>query len=407
MVTALKNKSIGSIIKIKINNKVTDFILTNLGAPNKSYTYANGAWLTQKNIYNNHAFDSLYDQAYTKSSIQTWLKNTYLNYIESELQPYILTPILPIGAGASIDSTTVTTKVFLLSITETGALTRENDGSKLSYFSDNKSRIAYYQNSAAFWWTRSPYPDNSSDAYGIGKDGGQDYDNIVNSRGVRPTFIVDSSLKVNDNGYIVYNNPPAISSSLGTSGTDLGEKKDVFDVTYSVSDSDRDVLTVIEKIDNIVVNTRKNISSGSSLTFSNLNNLASFQTILNGKHTLEIIANDGNESTSFIFTFTKKVTEADITLKEALAVEGDISVAVLKIEGSIPKDAIITVLVTNNGKDSNPVWQDATTQVLNNKNIVFTNKENVNGAAFNFKVSIKRGASDEGGYITSINGAFQ
>ena len=407
MVTALKNKSIGSIIKIKINNKVTDFILTNLGAPNKSYTYANGAWLTQKNIYNNQVFNSLDNQAYTKSSIQTWLKNTYLNYIESELQPYILTPILPIGEGTSISSTTVTTKVFLLSITETGATTLSNDGSKLSYFSNNNSRIAYYQNSAASWWTRSPYPDNQSDAYSISMNGDQDYDNVMNSCGVRPTFIVDSSLKVNDNGYIVYNNPPAISSSLGTSGTDLGEKKDVFDVTYSVSDSDRDVLTVTEKIDNIVVNTRKNISSGSSLTFSNLNNLASFQTILNGKHTLEIIANDGKESTSFIFTFTKKVTEADITLKEALAVEGDISVAVLKIEGSIPKDAIITVLVTNNGKDSNPVWQDATTQVLNNKNIVFTNKENVNGAAFNFKVSIKRGASDKGGYITSINGAFQ
>lgn len=81
---------------------------------------------------------------------------------------------------------------------------------------------------------------------------------------------------VDDNGYIVYNNPPVISSSLGVSGTDLGEKKDVFDVTYSVSDSNGDVLTVTEKIDNIVVNTRKNISSGSSLTFSNLNNLASF-----------------------------------------------------------------------------------------------------------------------------------
>lgn len=58
MATALKNKSIGSIIKIKINNKVTDFILTNLGAPNETYTYANGAWLTQKNIYNNQVFNS-------------------------------------------------------------------------------------------------------------------------------------------------------------------------------------------------------------------------------------------------------------------------------------------------------------------------------------------------------------
>lgn len=407
MATALKNKNIGSIIKIKINGTVTDFILTNLGAPNSSYKNANGAWLTQKNIYNNQVFNSSNNQAYAKSSIKTWLENTYLNYIESELQPYILTPTLPIAAGTSIGATTTTSKVFLLSITETGATTINNDGSKLSYFSNNSSRIAYYNGSASYWWTRSPGSGLSGYVYNVNSGGDWNSYGASYSDGVRPTFIVDSSLQVDDNGYIIYNAPPVISSSLGVSGTDLGEKKDVFDVIYSVSDPDGDALTVTEKIDNIVINTRTNISSGSSLTFSNLNDLASFQTILNGKHTLEIIANDGKESTSFTFTFTKKVTEADITLKEALAVEGDISVAVLKIEGSIPKDAILTVLVTNNGKDSNPVWQNATTQVLNNKNIIFTNKENINGAAFNFKVNIKRGASDEGGYITSINGAFQ
>lgn len=407
MATALKDKPIGSIIKIKINNIDTNFILTNLGAPDKSYKNANGAWLTQKDIYNNQLFNSSNDQVYANSSIKTWLENIYLNYIESKLQAYILTPTLPIAAGASIGATTTTSKVFLLSITETGATTVSNDGSKLSYFSDNSSRIAYYNNSVSYWWTRSPYQDISLYVYYVNTAGNQSNSYTGGSMGVRPTFIVDSSLQVDDNGYIIYNTPPVISSSLGVSGTDLGEKKDVFDVIYSVSDSNGDALTVTEKIDNIIVNTRTNISSGSSLTFSNLNNLASFQTILNGRHTIEIIANDGKDSTSFTFTFTKKVTEADITLKRALAVEGDISVAVLKIEGSIPKDAIITVLVTNNGKDSNPVWQDATTQVLNNKNIIFTNKENINGAAFNFKISIKRGASDEGGYITSINGAFQ
>lgn len=93
---------------------------------------------------------------------------------------------------------------------------------------------------------------------------------------MRPTFIVDSSLFVDENGYISLNLPPVISSSLGTSETDLGEKKDVFNVTYSVSDPDGDALTVIEKIDNVTVNTKTNISSGSSLTFSNLNDLTSF-----------------------------------------------------------------------------------------------------------------------------------
>ena len=415
MLKALKDKGIGSIIKIQIKDpdtatySYTDFILANLGAPDSSYKNANGAWLIQKDIYHKQAFNSSNNQVYAKSSIKTWLENTYLNCIDSRLQPYILTPTLPIAAGASIDATTITKKVFLLSRTETGATALKNDGSKLSYFSNDSNRIAYYSgtNNAAVWWTRSPGSDDSSYVYCVGPYGGWNNYGAGLSLGVRPTFIIDSSLLVDENGYIVYNKPPVISSSLGTSGTNLGEKKDVFNVTYSVSDPNGDVLTVTEKIDNIVVNTRKNISSGSSLTFSNLNNLASFQTILNGKHTLEIIANDGRESTSFIFTFTKKVTEADITLKKALAVEGDISVAVLKIEGSIPKDAIITVLVTNNGKDSNPVWQDATTQVLNNKNIIFTNKENTNGAAFNFKVKIKRGPSDKSGYITSINGAFQ
>lgn len=407
MATALKDKSIGSIIKIKINNVVTDFILTNLGAPNSSYTYANGAWLTQKNIYNNQIFSSSNNQKYTSSSIRAWLENYYLSWIESDLQPYILTPMLPIAKGNSMASTVIKSKVFLLSVTETGAATFSNDGSKLSYFSNDTKRVAYFNNSVNNWWTRSPNPDDPNDVYYVDTSGSKNYNRAEHSYGVRPTFIVDSSLKVDNNGYFIFNDPPKISSSLGVSGTDLGEKKDIFNVTYNVFDPDGDTLTIVEKIDNVTINARTKVSSGSSLTFPNLNNLASFQTILNGKHTIEIIANDGKNSTSFTFTFTKKVTEADITLKEALAVEGDISVAVLKIEGSIPEDAITTILVTNNGNDSNPVWQDATTQVLNNKNIIFTNKENINGAAFNFKVNIKRGPSDKGGYITSINGAFQ
>ena len=412
MLTALKDKSIGSIIKIKIKDDDTatyydtDFILTNLGAPNSSYKNANGAWLTQKNLYSDREkFSNNNDQAYANSFLNDFFEY-YLNLIDKKLQPYILAPTLPIAAGASIGATTITKKVFLLSITETGATTLSNDGSKLSYFSNNNSRIAYYGNDATTWWTRSPYSDLSGGVCCVRTDGDWSLGFASNSGGVRPTFIVDSSLLVDDDGYIHFPSP-VISSSLGTSGTDLGEKKDVFNVTYSVSDPRGNNLTITERIDNININTKTNISSGSYLTFSKLNDFASFQTILNGKYTLEIIADNGNLYTSFTFTFTKKVTEADITLKEALAVEGDISVAVLKIEGSIPKDAIVTALVTNNGKDPNPAWQDATIEVLNNKNIVFTNKENTNGAAFNFKVKIKRGPSDKGGYITSINGAFQ
>lgn len=64
MLTALKDKSIGSIIKIQIKDpdtaiySYTDFILTNLGAPDSSYKNANGAWLTQKNIDAKNPFNT-------------------------------------------------------------------------------------------------------------------------------------------------------------------------------------------------------------------------------------------------------------------------------------------------------------------------------------------------------------
>ena len=39
--------------------------------------------------------------------------------------------------------------------------------------------------------------------------------------------------------------------------------------------------------------------------------------------------------------------------------------------------------------------------------IVFENKTATNGAAFNFRVSVERGESGEGGYIEAVSGAFQ
>ena len=53
------------------------------------------------------------------------------------------------------------------------------------------------------------------------------------------------------------------------------------------------------------------------------------------------------------------------------------------------------------------MWQDVTTEVRKGVNIVFENKTATAGAAFNFRVSVERGASGEGGYIEAISGAFQ
>ena len=87
--------------------------------------------------------------------------------------------------------------------------------------------------------------------------------------------------------------------------------------------------------------------------------------------------------------------------------DGDITVAVLQVTGSIPDDAKLKAEVTNNALDSSPVWQDATTEVQKGTNIVLSNKTASNGAAFNFRISVSRGASGESGYIEAVTGAFQ
>ena len=149
------------------------------------------------------------------------------------------------------------------------------------------------------------------------------------------------------------------------------------------------------------------MASGTALTFEQGSTAENFQRILNGSHTIQITANDGKESTSMNATFTKSVTSATVTLTTPLAVDGDITVAVLQVTGSIPDDATFKVEVTNNANDPSPVWQDATVEVKKGVNIVFTNSEATNGAAFNFRVSVNRGASGTGGYIEAISGAFQ
>lgn len=200
-----------------------------------------------------------------------------------------------------------------------------------------------------------------------------------------------------------YNVAPAINAS----STNLGEKNAPFSFTYTVTDADGDTLTVTEKLDGKTTATHTSIASGTALTFEQASTADGFLRILNGSHTIQITASDGKDSTSLNAAFTKNVTSASVTLETPLAVEGDITVAVLQISGSIPDDAVFKAEVTNNAKDAAPVWQDVTTEVQKGVNIVFENKTATAGAAFNFRISVARGASGTGGYIEAVSGAFQ
>ena len=200
-----------------------------------------------------------------------------------------------------------------------------------------------------------------------------------------------------------YNVAPAINAS----STTLGEKNAPFSFNYTVTDADGDTLTVTEKLDGKTTATRTGITSGTALTFEQAADVAGFQRILNGNHTLTVEARDGKETTSASATFTKAVHAASVTLTTPLAVDGDITVAILQVSGSIPNDAAFKAEATNNALDDSPVWQDVTAEVRKGMNIIFENQSASAGAAFNFRISVERGASGEGGYIDSVSGAFQ
>ena len=413
-------KAAGSIVKLRENGALVDFIVANQGKP-ASGNYddsCNGTWLVRKDIHSNRAWDSS-NNDYANSDVHSWLNNTYLNLLDADIKAAVKQVKIPYRKGSGT-STSVTSganglscKAFLLSMKEVGLSPSyaPSEGATLSYFSagGNTARKANLNGSPAEWWSRSPYCDHNFDyvAFTVTSSGGSYGWYVTDSYGVRPAFILPSDLSVSDDGTVSVNTAPTVTSTSGSSGTDLGEKNEPFAVHYTVADEDGDSLTVTEKIDDVTKKTRSSVTSGSEFDSEAASDAAAWQQILNGTHTLKIEVSDGKDTAVWTGTFEKAVHQAVITLDEPMAVEGDITVARLAVTGEIPEDAEYTVEVTNNGNDTSPVWQTCTAEVKSGGNIVFENHENTNGAAFNFRVTVKRGPSNQGGYITGISGAFQ
>lgn len=403
--TTLGNKSVGSIVKLKENGVLVDFYVA-------KHDYENGlngsgrTLVVRKDCYDTRQWHTSNVNAYATSAIDTWLNSTYKNLLDADIRGVIGTTKIKYTPGNG--NTTVGTlerAIFLLSVTELGrsASYANTEGTALSIASS--LQIAYLNGSAVVQWTRSPYTRNTDNAYCLNTYGNVNNNYCSNTYGSRPAFTLPSTLSVSDDGSVSVNTAPTISGSYAT-GTNLGTKTAGFNLTYTVADADGDTVTVKEYLDNVLQRTYT-ATLGATNTFQCVT-AANFQTVLNGAHTLKVVANDGKaDSAAYTITFTKKVTKATITLASALPADDIIQVMVMTLTSSIPADANLKVLVTNNANDSSPVWEDATADIKNGVNHVFTNKTAANGFAFNFKLSVERGASDTGGYISNIGGAFE
>lgn len=198
------------------------------------------------------------------------------------------------------------------------------------------------------------------------------------SWGYLPCFTLPETLYIDRDGFPTVNQPPEVTSDVGESGVALA--------------------------------VRENVASGTELTVQCLSEKALFQQILNGENTLVLEADDGKTSVDWTATFTKNVTSAVLSLAQPLTADDTITVAALTLEGSFPSDMSLTVELSNNARDDVPVWENCTDiQSGESRAFVhhaFTNKTAAKGAAFNYKVTITRGASGVGGNITMIGGVI-
>lgn len=408
----LADKNVGDIVKIKENGTAVNYIIVNKGKPSDLYDdNCDGVWLLREKTLEKRAWHEKKVNDYENSDIEVWLNSDFLNTIDDKIRAAIKTVKIPFKKGTGKASTGVysganglSCKAFLLSGYEVG-FTQGNseylpiDGAKLSYFSDNNSRIGKDStNTAVSWWLRSPNTNSATNVFYVSTVGSySDYYSDLSNIAARPAFVLPSSLSLSD-----FNSTPTIVSDK--SG-DLGTLDGGFTCTYSVDDADaEDNVTVSLKMDDNEISSFSAIKQQNETYTLEGNN---WLKTTNGEHTFTISASDGMNTTTHAITFTRNLAELTVTLAQPFPADDVISACALNVEGSIPADAVCKYEVTNNALDTEPVWEDCTKKSQAGFSYVFTNKTAENGFAFNFRVTISRGASGSGGYITSISGGFE
>lgn len=418
MATKLGDMAVGSVVKIKVDGTPTDFLIVQQGNPDSTIYDAscNGTWVLMNVLYILQKWDSRHPD-YASSDISDYLRNSFFNLLEPDCRSAIKSVKIPYVDNETVHNgaSGLPVTVFLLSASELGWTSSNmsvyKDGSRLSRFPNDgqsSTRVAYYKGSSRYYWTRSKARGYSNGIVIVTSDGGHEVKAVnANDVGVRPAFILPKEQLVSSNGTIIWNQPPEVTSNAGA---ELGEKNAPFTVGYTVTDKDGDLMTVTEKLDGEVKQTRTEVPSETALTVDWLKEKAGYQQVLNGSHTLTLTVSDGKTSTDWTATFTKNVTGAKVSLTAPLTADDTITVAALTLEGSFPADMNLTVELTNNALDDSPVWETVTDIQRGESRVfvhhAFTNKTAARGFAFNYKVTIVRGASDVGGNITMIGGVI-
>lgn len=164
----------------------------------------NGAGRTlvvRKDCYDERAFNSNRN-AFSGSSMDTWLNNTWFNLLDDDIQAAISKTKFYYTPGYSNDTvTTLQRAAFLLSVTELGksAYYANKEGTALSSAVCSQLAIAYRNGAAVTQWTRTPVTGNLYDVCYLHTNGDIYSNNYKVYCGSRPAFTLPGTFPVIQN----------------------------------------------------------------------------------------------------------------------------------------------------------------------------------------------------------------
>ncbi len=235
---ALGNKAVGSIVKLKENGTLVDYLVVHQGRPSSIYDAScDGVWLLRKDIAENRVWAANNVNKLESSDIQTYLNGTWINRYDAAIRAAIKQVKIPYRKNGGSGGTTqngangLSCKIFLLSGPEVNYVHTYIDtgeGAVLAYFKNcvtnnaDPKRVAYLNGSATFWWLRSPYTNYTSRVWLVHSDGFYGAPDANGTYGVRPALILPSSLLVSDDGSVSTNTAPTTPSSISVPGSIQG-----------------------------------------------------------------------------------------------------------------------------------------------------------------------------------------
>ena len=245
----LGTKAVGSIVKLKENGALVDYIVVHQGKPSSLYDAScDGTWLLRKDILETRQWHSSNVNDYANSTIKAYLNSTFLARFDANIQAQIKQVKIPYRPGSGTSQTVnsgangLSCKIFLLSDREVGYTQSNvngyivNDGAKLDYFKDGNGtseKIAKLNGSATLWWLRSPGTFGATYAWCVSSNGNAYGGGCSYAYGVRPALILPSSLLTSDDGSVNTNTAPTTPASINIPSSVEGGKS--IEVSWSAA----------------------------------------------------------------------------------------------------------------------------------------------------------------------------